>query len=161
LTDKYISREIEIGFYTNNASDLCKAINAVCEKIFNEIDNDAYIGTHSGRNSLGMYGSGARNSSQNSAQNFGFKIKSTGISIYQLKPHGAVQDDLFAIQSTLDSKSQYTEVIDSLKSRLGADSVYLCSSLESKKRRDQIFEQRNLKNKFIYGLPLPYMGEVS
>lgn len=161
LTDKYISREIEIGFYTNNASDLCKAINAACEKIFDEIDSGAYISAYSGHNSLGMYGSGARNSSQNSAQNFGFKIKATGISIYQLKPHGAVQDDLFATQSTLDSRSQYTEVIDSLKSRLGADSVYLCSSLESKKRRDQIFEQRNLKNKFIYGLPLPYMGEVS
>lgn len=145
LTDKYISREIEIGFYTNNASNLCKVINVACETIFNEIDN----------------GSHALNSTQNARQNFGFKIKATGISIYQLKPVEAIQDDLFAMQSTLDSKGQYTEVIDSLRSHLGADSIYLCSSLESRKRRDQIFNQRNLKNKFIYGLPLPYMGEVS
>ena len=138
LTNKYISRELELGFYTNNASDLCKAIFKECENIFSEIDSGLYEG-----------------------QNFGFKIKATGISVYQLKPLEAVQDDLFAIQSTKDSKSQYNEVIDSLKSRLGDDSVYLCSSLESKKRRDQIFNQRNLKNKFIYGLPLPYMGEVS
>lgn len=160
LTDKYISREIEIGFYTNNASDLCKAINVACEKIFNEIDG----GTYNSYNGLNVQNSERnlfQNSTRGSAQNFGFKIKATGISIYQLKPHGAVQDDLFATQSTLDSRSQYTEVIDSLKSRLGADSVYLCSSLESKKRRDQIFNQRNLKNKFVYGLPLPYMGEVS
>ena len=149
LTDKYISREIEIGFYTNNASDLCKVINMACEQIFNEIDN----GSHA-QNST-------RGSTQNPTQNFGFKIKATGISIYQLKPLEAIQDDLFAVQSTQSSKGQYTDVIDSLKKRLGADSIYLCSSLESKKRRDQIFEQRNLKNKFIYGLPLPYMGEVS
>lgn len=142
LTDKYISREIEIGFYTNNASDICKAINKACKKIFDEIDT-------------GVFGN------QNSDQNFGFKIKATGISIYQLKPVEAVQDDLFAMQSTLDSKGQYTEVIDSLRRSVGADSIYLCSSLESKKRRDQIFNQRNLKNKFVYGLPLPYMGEVS
>lgn len=135
LTNRYISRELEIGFYTNNASDLCKAINKECEKIFAEFDKDP--------------------------QNFGFKIKTTGISIYQLKPHGAVQDDLFAVQSSLDTKSRYNEVVDSLRSRLGADSIYLCSSLQSKQRRDQIFKQRNLKNKFIYGLPLPYMGEVS
>ncbi len=134
LTNRYISREVEIGFYTNNASDLCKAINKACEEIFNELDTD---------------------------QNFGFKIKATGISIYQLKPVEAIQDDLFATQSTLDSKRQYTEAVDSLISHVGADSIYLCSSLESKKRRNEIFNQRNLKNKFVYGLPLPYMGEVS
>ncbi|MBP9818922.1 MAG: hypothetical protein KBC87_03055, partial [Candidatus Pacebacteria bacterium] len=110
LTDKYISREIEIGFYTNNASDICKAINKACKKIFDEIDDGVY-----------------------SNQNFGFKIKATGISIYQLKPVEAVQDDLFAMQSTLDSKGQYTEVIDSLRRSVGTDSIYLCSSLESKK----------------------------
>jgi hypothetical protein len=98
---------------------------------------------------------------EQAAQNFSFKIKATGISIYQLKPVEAIQDDLFATQSKLDSKRQYTEAVDSLISRIGADSIYLCSSLESKKRRKQIFNQRNLRNKFVYGLPLPYMGEVS
>jgi hypothetical protein len=134
LSNRYISREVQIGFYTNNASDLCKAIYKECENIFNDLD---------------------------AGQNFGFKIKSTGISVYQLEPLEAVQNDLFAVQTTLDSKSQYTEVIDSLRKRLGDDSIYLCSSLESKKRRNEIFQKRNLKNKFMYGLPLPYMGEVS
>lgn len=156
LASKYISREVEIGFYTNNASDLCKVISKACQEIFNALDVqlDSKLQAHDTKHN-------DSSNAQNSMQNFGFKIKATGISIYQLKPHGAVQDDLFATQSTLDSKRQYTEVIDSLLSRVGADSIYLCSSLESKKRRDQIFNQRNLKNKFVYGLPLPYMGEVS
>lgn len=167
LSNKYISREVEIGFYTNNASDLCKAINKACEEIFNALDAqlDTQLQAHDAKyndSNLGLYTSyNNSNGAQNSAQNFGFKIKATGISIYQLKPVEAIQDDLFATQSTLDSKRQYTEAVDSLISRVGADSIYLCSSLESKKRRDQIFNQRNLKNKFVYGLPLPYMGEVS
>jgi DNA polymerase-4/DNA polymerase V len=155
LTNRYISREVQIGFYTNNPSDVCKAIYKECEKIFAEFDDldsnytetaraDTYTGT-----------------TVNYARNFGFKIKATGISVYQLKPVEAVQDDLFAVQSTLDSKSKYIEAVDSLRRRLGDESIYLCSSLQSKKRRDEIFTKRNLKNKFIYGLPLPYMGEVS
>jgi len=167
LANKYISREVEIGFYTNHASDLCKAINKACEEIFNAIDTqlDTQLQAHDTKyngSDLGLYTSRDNSyNAQNSTQNFGFKIKATGISIYQLKPVEAIQDDLFATQSTLDSKRQYTEAVDSLISRVGADSIYLCSSLESKKRRDQIFNQRNLKNKFVYGLPLPYMGEVS
>ena len=163
LTNRYISRELELGFYTNNASDLCKAIFKECENIFSEIDSGLFErNNQSSQTNNKQFGWPTYNQpSYSTPQNFGFKIKATGISVYQLKPLEAVQDDLFAIQSTRDSRSQYNEVIDSLKSRLGDDSVYLCSSLESKKRRDQIFNQRNLKNKFIYGLPLPYMGEVS
>ncbi len=166
LANKYISREVEIGFYTNNASDLCKVINKACDEIFTALDAqlNTQLRTHDAKYNdydLGLYASyNNSNGAQNSTQNFGFKIKATGISIYQLKPVEAIQDDLFATQSTLDSKRQYTEAVDSLISRVGADSIYLCSSLESKKRRDQIFNQRNLKNKFVYGLPLPYMGEV-
>ncbi|MCF7865067.1 MAG: DNA polymerase IV [Candidatus Pacebacteria bacterium] len=172
LSNRYISREVQIGFYTNNASDLCKAIYKECENIFNELDNEILgVGVYNTNNS-GLFGWSTHSRPQHSQpqhhnqapcktlQNFGFKIKSTGISVYQLRPLETVQDDLFAVQSTLDNKSQYTEVIDSLRRRLGDDSVYLCSSLESKKRRDEIFQKRNLKNKFIYGLPLPYMGEV-
>lgn len=171
LSDRYISREVEIGFYTDNASDLCKAINTACEEIFDALDAqlDTQLQAHDAKYNgsdpslyTDLYTScNNPNNVQNPTQDFGFKIKATGISIYQLKPVEAIQDDLFATQSTLDTKRQYTEVIDSLISRVGANSIYLCSSLESKKRRNQIFNQRNLKNKFIYGLPLPYMGEVS
>lgn len=166
LSNRYISREVQIGFYTNNASDLCKAIYKECENIFNELDNEILGVEFYNTNNSGLFGWSTHNQSQHSEshktlQNFGFKIKSTGISVYQLRPLETVQDDLFTVQSTLDNKSQYTEVIDSLRRRLGDDSVYLCSSLESKKRRDEIFQKRNLKNKFIYGLPLPYMGEVN
>lgn len=168
LSNKYISCEVEIGFYTNNASDLCKAINKACEEIFDALDAqlDTQLQAHDAKkyndSNLGLYTSyNNSNDAQNSTQNFSFKIKATGISIYQLKPVEAIQDDLFATQSSLDNKRQYIEAVDSIISRIGADSIYLCSSLESKKRRKQIFNERNLRNKFVYGLPLPYMGEVS
>lgn len=152
LSNRYISREIEIGFYTNNPSDVCKAIYKECEKIFAELDSESLLAYES------MY---SKDQSGHLGKNFGFKIKATGISIYQLKSIQTIQDDLFAVQSTLDNKSRYIEVVDSLRKHLGNESIYLCSSLQSKKRRNEIFAQRNLKNKFIYGLPLPYIGEVS
>lgn len=163
---QYISREIKLDFYTNNPGDICKAIYKACDEIFDELETVNL--THESQH-MNSYENSYANSHADSYTdsyinphaNFSLRCKATGISVHQLKPHEAVQDDLFATQSTLDSKNQYNEAVDSLRKRFGDGTLYLCSSLESKKRRDKIFMQRNLKNKFVYGLPLPYMGEVN
>jgi nucleotidyltransferase/DNA polymerase involved in DNA repair len=131
LYDRYLSSKINIGFYTNNPSDIFHLI----EKKFNSIYEDE--------------------------ENSDFKYKATGISIYNLRPKENVQQDLFSIQSNSTDRNKYLEAIDSLHKSLGDDSIYLCSSHQARKIRKLQFDSRNMRNKFIYGLPLPYMGEVS
>jgi nucleotidyltransferase/DNA polymerase involved in DNA repair len=133
--NRYLSHEIELGYYTDNASDIIRAIHKAANAM---LSSEAVL----------------------RAANFGVKFKATGISVHGLRPAETVQDDLFATQSTLDTRSKYLEAVDSLQKRFGAGSIYLCSSLESKKRRLAAFNERNSRNHFIYGLPLPYMGEV-
>lgn len=163
--NRYISTDVEIGFYTNSPSDIFKKIKEAAEKILDGLSrdyNDYNYKNLVGANYPANYSTynSTRDSNRHSTQNFGFKIKATGISIYRLRPVGAVQDDLFSTQSTQSTHNKYFEAVDSLQKRFGDDSIYLCSSLESKVRRHKAFEERNARNQFIYGLPLPYMGEV-
>ncbi len=118
--DRYLSSEIDLGFYTDNPSDLFERI----KREFDEIYDDT--------------------------ENFGLKYKATGVSIYRLRPNETVPNDLFNSQSDIDTKNSYMDAIDSLHKRFGDDSIYLCSSLESRKRRRTAHELRNVKNKFIY-----------
>lgn len=85
-----------------------------------------------------------------------FTYKATGISIHNLKPVEYIQKDLFGIQSFVDTKNTYLNVLDLFED----GKIHLLGSLQSRQRREKIELERNKKNKFIYGLPLPYMGEV-
>lgn len=131
LIRKYLSTELDIGFYTDNPSDLLKRIRIAFDELYDD------------------------------PENFGLQYKATGVSIYRLKPHEAIQDDLFASQSSKDTQNSYMDAVDTLHKRFGDNSIHLCSSLESRTRRIKAHKSRNIKNQFIYGLPLPYLGEVS
>ncbi len=138
--NRFISTEIDLNFYTNNPSD-------ILNRIEKELD--------------GMLLRHLSNGADNANVNFSLGFKATGISIYHLRPEEAVQDDLFAMQSTKDKQNGFLKAIDSIHSRFGENSIYLASSLESRKRRADANVARNTRNKFVYGLPFPYMGEVS
>ncbi len=138
--DRYVSAEIDIGFYTNSETDMLERIKESFDQVYEQ--------------ALPQHGPSFINSNKR------LGIKATGISVYGLKAPEDISDDLFGIQSTKDTKNTYTEAIDQLKSRFGDVSVHLASSLQSRTRRQSIHEERNSRNKFIYGLPLPYMGEA-
>lgn len=90
-----------------------------------------------------------------------YMYKATGISIYKLKPVECVQGDLFGVQSAVQDKNSYLEVLDMHQRKFGDESIHTLGSLEARIRRRAIQKVRNQKNQFVYGLPLPYMGEVS
>ncbi len=138
--NRYIGHEIELGHYTDNASDMIRAIHKAA---IDMLDSEPI-------KRAANFGTGGH----------GLKFKATGISVHGLRPVETIQDDLFAAQSAIDTRNKYLEAVDSLQKRFGDGSIYLCSSLESKKRRLAAFNERNSRNHFIYGLPLPYMGEV-
>ncbi len=85
-----------------------------------------------------------------------YSYKATGISIHNLKPAEYVQEDLFGVQSFVDKKNTYIDILDLFED----GKIHLLGSLKSRQRRQKIEIERNKKNQFIHGLPLPYMGEV-
>lgn len=155
--DRYISSEIDIGFYTNSESDILKRIKENFEPIYAQ-----GLGFESKLTSdEPKYGSNSINANKGFdrfIKRLGYKA--TGVSVYGLKAPADVSDDLFGTQSTRDIKNAYIDAVDQLKSRFGDKSIHLASSLQSRKRRTQLHEERNSRNKYIYGLPLPYMGEA-
>ncbi len=139
--NRYVSSEIDIGFYTNSETDILKRIKESFDPIYEQALPQHGLSSISSNKRLG--------------------IKATGVSVYGLKAHADVSDDLFGTQSTKDAKNAYIDAVDQVKSRFGDKSIHLASSLQSRTRRQSIHEERNKRNKFIYGLPLPYMGETS
>jgi DNA polymerase-4/DNA polymerase V len=85
-----------------------------------------------------------------------YTYKATGISIHNLKPIEYIEQDLFGVQSSVNTKNGYVDVLDLFED----GKIHLLGSLKSRQRRGHIEAERNKRNKFIYGLPLPYMGEV-
>ncbi len=85
-----------------------------------------------------------------------YSYKATGITIHNLKPIEYRQEDLFGGQSLVDKKNTYINVLDLFED----GKIHLLSSLKSRQRRQKIETERNKKNQFVHGLPLPYMGEV-
>lgn len=129
--DRYATQEIIFDFYTNSEIEIFGKIKSMFDR---------------------TYASSAK---------LNVLYKATGVSVYGLKAPESLSDDLFNTQKTHDSNNDYINTLDDLKSRFGDKSIHLCSSLQSRNRREVNFNERNIRNKFIYGLPLPYMGEVS
>ncbi len=88
--------------------------------------------------------------------------KGTGVSLYDLRSKDMVTDDLFGITKAMDVSSNLRlKAIDGLNRKFGKWTIMHASSLNSVLRRNKEGEERDKKDNFIYGLPLPYMGEVN
>jgi len=90
----------------------------------------------------------------------GLRYKSTGLTLLNLKKESNIQDDLFGSQSTHMRSKSHLEAIDTLNRKFGAWSVMRASSLQSVEKRRKESADRDSRDNYEYGLPLPYMGEV-
>ncbi len=90
----------------------------------------------------------------------GLRYKSTGLTLLNLKKESAVQDDLFGSQRSHQKEKSYLKAVDSLNRRFGSFAVCHASSLRSVLKRRGEAADRDKKDNYEYGLPLPYMGEV-
>jgi nucleotidyltransferase/DNA polymerase involved in DNA repair len=87
--------------------------------------------------------------------------KATRISINDCKPIGEIQNSLFEQNETYpDTHNSLTETITKLKSAHGSSIIMLGSSLQSSAYRKGRKEARDVLDPYLYGLPLPYLGEV-
>ncbi len=90
------------------------------------------------------------------------RYKGTGVSLYDLRSKDMVTNDLFGESRCMDISSNLRlKTVDGLNRKFGKWTVMQASSLNSVLRRNKEGEERNKKDNFIYGLPLPYMGEAN
>ncbi|MCU0660681.1 MAG: hypothetical protein MUD00_03680 [Candidatus Pacebacteria bacterium] len=90
----------------------------------------------------------------------GYIYKSTGVALSDLKQGKSIQNDLFGAQKREINVSDQWRCIDALNRKFGDFTVMYGSSLKSVSMRQEMATLRNAKDTYIYGLPLPYMGEV-
>jgi DNA polymerase-4/DNA polymerase V len=91
----------------------------------------------------------------------GTAYKATGISIHRCIPISLVPNDLFGQNETyLDTFKKVSEAVQKLRGFYGGSIVMLGSSLQATEVRSKKREVRDQKDPYIYGLPLPYLGEV-
>lgn len=62
--------------------------------------------------------------------------------------------------SYLDTSNRISEAVQKLKGLYGTSIVMLGSSLRSTEYRSKRREDRDSHDPYIYGLPLPYLGEI-
>ncbi|MES2059579.1 MAG: hypothetical protein V4438_00955 [Patescibacteria group bacterium] len=90
----------------------------------------------------------------------GLRYKSTGLTLLNLKRPEGIQDDLFGSQSQHTEQKSYLKSIDALNRKFGSWSIMRASSLASVLKRREESKDRDSRDNYEYGLPLPYMGEV-
>ncbi len=90
----------------------------------------------------------------------GIRYKATGITVLNLRKDVHVQEDLFGEQKASTEEGKLMDTIDAIRRRYGQTSVTVLSTMPSNKYRLQKSIARQTTDKYIYGLPLPYLGEV-
>lgn len=90
----------------------------------------------------------------------GLRYKSTGLTLLNLKKENCIQDDLFGTQASHNKNKTYLQAVDTLNRKFGAWSIMRASSLQSVHKRRLESQDRDKRDNYEYGLPLPYMGEV-
>lgn len=90
----------------------------------------------------------------------GYRYKSTGVTLVNLRRKEAIQNDLFGAQEADYGNVAHLESLDALNRRFGDFSVMYASSMRSIKERKTDSIKRAERDTYEYGLPLPYMGEV-
>lgn len=88
------------------------------------------------------------------------EYRTTGITLINLVDEDKIPTDLFGIQKGIFEQKRLLEKIDTLKTRFGTNAIFLGSSMLAFKKRDEEFVKKASKDRYIYGLPFPYLGEV-
>jgi DNA polymerase IV len=86
------------------------------------------------------------------------RYRSTGITVWNLRPIGTVQPDLFDFQKTIEQDREVMKAIDLIRDRYGNSSIGTLASMPSV--HDRLRKLRAQKESYESGLPLPYLGEV-
>lgn len=86
--------------------------------------------------------------------------KSTGITVLQLQRMEKVQYDLFSEQESILEKNNLLDAIDSIRDKYGSSAISLASSFTSLQKRGKEEKERQKKDPYVYGLPLPFLGET-
>jgi nucleotidyltransferase/DNA polymerase involved in DNA repair len=90
----------------------------------------------------------------------GVKYRATGITVMEFRNEQNLERDLFGEQETILEKSKVLKVVDTLHARFGTGAINLASSLSSISWRKKDKKERTEKDTYVWGLPLPYMGEA-
>jgi DNA polymerase-4 len=90
----------------------------------------------------------------------GIRYKATGITVWNLRREEHVPEDLFGTQQEVTEEGKLMKTVDAIRMRYGQASITVLSTMPSNKDRLQKSNTRKLTDNYIYGLPLPYLGEV-
>lgn len=90
----------------------------------------------------------------------GEEYRTTGITLLNLTSENHIPTDLFGVQKNIFERKALLDKIDMLKSRYGTNVIFLASSMQAQNRKKEEFVKKTKKDRYIYGLPYPYLGEV-
>ncbi len=91
----------------------------------------------------------------------GERYKSTGITVWNLRSAGFVQEDLFGEQQAVTEKGSVMRVVDDIRSKFGTQSIDILAVMPSARHRKQKSTHIRATESYMHGLPLPYLGEVT
>ncbi|MEO5646102.1 MAG: hypothetical protein ABIO57_03490 [Candidatus Paceibacterota bacterium] len=90
----------------------------------------------------------------------GIRYKATGITVWGLRKDIHIQEDLFGEQKNTTEEGRLMHTVDAIRKKFGQNSLSVLSTMPSNKDRLQKSMLRHTTDKYVYGLPLPYLGEV-
>jgi nucleotidyltransferase/DNA polymerase involved in DNA repair len=88
------------------------------------------------------------------------QYRACGITAHNIQLLSDTQNDLFGEQTKIQDRNTGS-IIDEINKRFGSKTIMNASSMSSYTYRNKISTDRNASNRYEYGLPLPYLGEVS
>jgi nucleotidyltransferase/DNA polymerase involved in DNA repair len=88
------------------------------------------------------------------------RYRSTGITVWNLRPQALVQEDLFGVQHGVTENANVMKAVDAIRHKYGQGSIGILASMPSTTDRIAKGKMRRLNERYVYGLPLPYLGEV-
>jgi DNA polymerase-4/DNA polymerase V len=90
----------------------------------------------------------------------GTRYKSTGITLWNLRPSSYIQEDLFGHSDVVREEHRVMEAVDTIRGKFGQGSITVLASMPSVIDREKKRAVRAKNEPYIAGLPLPYLGEV-
>jgi nucleotidyltransferase/DNA polymerase involved in DNA repair len=91
----------------------------------------------------------------------GTRYKATGVTAWGLRHSDDIPQDLFSHQKSHTDTHNVMNTVDDIRKKFGKGSISFAATLPSLHDRAQKAQKRALTDHFVYGLPLPYLGEVS
>jgi DNA polymerase V len=90
------------------------------------------------------------------------RYKGTGITAYTATKEDLSKESIFESTITeIETSSKVSDAISNIRQQFGKNAIAIASSVLSIQKRKNIFLRREEKDPSEYGLPLPYLGEVS